>query len=281
VTATTPLPGTPYAAAVGPARELLVTKVAALSLARGTLPATDLPVSIEVSSSLFGVTINATGTRGYGGGGSRVVVLDLVADVALPAITGLAGSVFDVKVSPDGGELYAGTDGRLYRINATSGAALASVPAAPATWVVLHPALPRVYATHPNASAVVEHDATTLAELRRFAVTGTPQGLAIRPDGSELFVAVEGPNEVEVWDLATGARIQEAPLGGAAFGLVVAGDRLVVSQSSSGSVEFLDLASRVSLQRLIVGGLPRRLAANAAGIVLVVPNESGWVDFIE
>jgi hypothetical protein len=114
---------------------------------------------------------------------------------------------------------------------------------------------------------------------RLFAVNA-PRGLSVAPDGSELYVVSETDQRLEVWNLNTGARAQMVSLGNRGFGLAASANRIAVS-IRLGAVRLYDRATRNFQQEISVKGLPSRLAWNGAGTTLVVPNDSGWVDFIQ
>jgi DNA-binding beta-propeller fold protein YncE len=99
-------------------------------------------------------------------------------------------------------------------------------------------------------------------------------------DGSTLYFADEGGLGVRAYDLSTGTERSPIMTESGSFGLAVTADFLVVTETSVGLVEVFDRRSGVRINRIVVGGGPRRPAVNAAGDVIVVPNESGWVDFI-
>jgi DNA-binding beta-propeller fold protein YncE len=116
---------------------------------------------------------------------------------------------------------------------------------------------------------------------RSFAPNSTPQALAVAADGSELYVANEGASRVESYDLVTGVQGTPFATVGGAFGLALSGDVLVATLSGVGKVELFNRVTRERIATVTTGGVPRRPALNAAGTVIVVPNESYRVDFIQ
>jgi DNA-binding beta-propeller fold protein YncE len=126
---------------------------------------------------------------------------------------------------------------------------------------------------------VSEINTTTMDVVRSFPAGGGNQAVAVSPDGTELYVANEYGGGLGVFSLATGQKVQTVPLAAGGFGLAVTGSLIVVAEG--GRVEIFDRASRVLLSTVLVGGTPRRPAINAAGNLIVVPNEDGFVSFIQ
>ncbi|MCG8454319.1 MAG: hypothetical protein MI717_14195 [Spirochaetales bacterium] len=62
----------------------------------------------------------------------------------------------------------------------------------------------RLYVTAWDSKTVIEVDVEQRKELRQFQVTGTPRGLALTPDGSELLVAIFSSSAVDRINLAQG-----------------------------------------------------------------------------
>jgi len=91
-------------------------------------------------------------------------------------------------------------------------------------------------------------------------IDGPPNGLALSPDGSKLYISI----------------------GGLGFGLAVTPDgaEIYVTQSLAGRVQIVDRATLRARQPLETRGRPRRIAFDRRGTTGVVANEEGWVDFI-
>ena len=66
---------------------------------------------------------------------------------------------------------------------------------------------------------------------------------------------------------------------GLAFGLAASARFIVVT--NCGGVAILDRASRVPITTLSLGGTPRRPAIDPTETTVVVPNEGGWLDYIQ
>jgi YVTN family beta-propeller protein len=101
-------------------------------------------------------------------------------------------------------------------------------------------------------------------------------------DGTELFVADQTLQKVDVFSLGTGAKLASIPVGGNAWGMAMTPDQsqLYVSLLSQGEVAVIERATRTVVQRIATGGTPRRIVFNQAGTIAVVANEGGYVTYI-
>ena len=114
-------------------------------------------------------------------------------------------------MSPDGQKLLIGTISAIHVYDAISLTSLGSIPTgAPAIHFTFHPTLPLVYAS--SGTAVLEINLNALAVTRNFDVRGTSQGLALDPNGTDLYVAAEG-GTLQILDRTTGQETQAIPLG--------------------------------------------------------------------
>ncbi|GAC1656971.1 MAG: hypothetical protein NVS4B3_23140 [Gemmatimonadaceae bacterium] len=197
-------------------------------------------------------------------------------ETALISVT-TPGVPFTVLVSADGSRVYVGTNiGRVVVIDAATRQVVQVIEVGGAiNTLLLHPTRPLLYANSFTAGYVVEINTTTLGVGRQFTTGGTPQGLAISRDGSELYVANEyGP--LQIWDLAAGTRsttISAAPNG---FGLALTPDGSQLYMTSpSGTIRIIDRLKRQVLQTLSVLGDPRRVAFDALGTVAAITTGYG------
>ncbi len=114
-------------------------------------------------------------------------------------------------------------------------------------------------------------------------IGGYPQELIVSPHGDQLYIANEA-GSVQTLDLASGTVVSTIPLlGGGGFAMArnPANGLLYVSTGYfSSTVWVIDPATPTIVRRIITGGVPRRIAFNAAGTVGIVANEANWVDFI-
>lgn len=154
----------------------------------------------------------------------------------------LSGALQGIAVARDGLSLSVGnTGGGLWRLNACTLAIEGSttVPAM-AQDLALSPDGTLLYVAS-EAGSIEIVNATTLQRSGRLQVpTLSPFGLAITPDGAQLYVTSPTSGEVGVVDAATGSVVRT----------------------------------------LSVGGVPRRVAFDASGSTAVVSNEGNWVDIL-
>jgi DNA-binding beta-propeller fold protein YncE len=209
--------------------------------------------------------------------------VNVAANAEVGAIPIPRGSLFRVRVAPDGSRLWVTTNvGIAYVVDLSSGAVIDSVAVgAVPNGIAFHPTEPIVYVSDAAGGSVLEISTTTNTVLRTFAVGGIPQGIVVRGDGSELYVANEWLG-LQVWNAVTGTSIATVGLGGGGFGIALSPDesRIVVTQPGLGRVQFVDRATRTVVKAVVTAGMPRRAAFAPDGSVVVVPNEGNWFDFI-
>jgi outer membrane protein assembly factor BamB len=104
--------------------------------------------------------------------------------------------------------------------------------------------------------------------------------VTLSADGSVAYVADSSPGAVYAVKLSTRRILWRAQVGGAPFGLVIAGGRLAVSLYTASLVDELDPASGKVLASHRVGQGPAALAVDAQGRVLVAGTR-GEVDHID
>jgi YVTN family beta-propeller protein len=212
-----------------------------------------------------------------------VSVVNVATNAEVGAIPIPRGSLFRVRVAPDGSRLWVTTNvGIAYVVDLSSGAVIDSVAVgAVPNGIAFHPTEPIVYVSDAAGGSVLEISTTTNTVLRTFAVGGIPQGIVVRGDGSELYVANEWLG-LQVWNAVTGTSIATVGLGGGGFGIALSPDesRIVVTQPGLGRVQFVDRATRTVVKAVVTAGMPRRAAFAPDGSVVVVPNEGNWFDFI-
>jgi DNA-binding beta-propeller fold protein YncE len=280
VVATTPVGGAAYAAAVASTGATVVSVLYTSTAVRGTLPGYTFPTTYDLGAEPLGVGISPDGTTAYVARryAASIAVVDLTNNVVGSPIVGLGGEVFTVLVSPDGQYVFAAGGTAIYKVDAASRTILDSIQLS-ALHLAAHPTQPLLYASGFQGDAA-EIDYVSMTQTRSFGPVTYPQAVAVAPDGSTLYFADEGGLGVRAYDLSTGTERSPIMTESGSFGLAVTADFLVVTETSVGLVEVFDRRSGVRINRIVVGGGPRRPAVNAAGDVIVVPNESGWVDFI-
>ena len=126
----------------------------------------------------------------------------------------------------------------------------------------------------------MEVDAHTLCPLRRFEVGGIAQDLVVARDGLTLYAANEGGwlNTIHlptgrVSTIALGA----SALG---LALSPDGQDVFVSLVFAGQVAVIDCSTLSIRTTLTTGGRPRLMAFDHSGRHAVIANEAGWVDLV-
>jgi YVTN family beta-propeller protein len=284
ILATTALGGRPFGVAVAASGAGYVLQQDLASMARITLPGSQVVTSVMVGMVPTAVAFHPTGATAYvtnQAGGSVSVV-----DVASNTVTGtiaVGGSPFVVAVAPDGLTLWVTEgSGKVFVVDLGTASVVDTVVVGSApNGIVFHPADPLVYVSAAGSATVSEINTATNTVVRTFTVGGTPQGIAVALDGSELYIANE-VTSLQIWDLVTGLSITTVDLGGDAFGLALSpdGSRLAVTQPGAGNVVLVNRVARTIARTVVTGGIPRRVAFSPDGTRLVVPNEGNWFDLI-
>ena len=285
IVATTTLGGKPYGVAVSSGGAVYVGDAIGGGLFRGDLPAHDLPLQIPTGGVILGVAFDPAGTRAFIARDSlnRLLILDVATNQVVDSIiTGAGGDPVAAAVTPDGQKLVVGTGSSVRVYDAHTLALLGSITGTGFTnHFSFHPSQAIVYAT---SDSVMEIDLNTVSVLRVFGftgITGRPQGTAVAPDGSKLYVATES-SAIYVYDLATGLVTYVAAGGG--FGMALSASQDLIystAYSDVGTVGVFDRRSMVPIATVVVGGIPNLVALDAAGTTAVVTNQNGWVDFIK
>ncbi|NUO37512.1 MAG: YncE family protein [Gemmatimonadaceae bacterium] len=154
----------------------------------------------------------------------------------------LGGALQGIALQPDAGSVVvSNTAGLAWRLDARTLDVLASRQVgAGAQDVAASPDGTRLFVAIESGTIRVL-DATTLQTLESVVTTGlSPFGLAVTPDGAQLYVTSPTNGLVGVYDRAAGASIKLYP----------------------------------------VGGVPRRIAFDASGATALISNEGNWVDVI-
>jgi len=84
----------------------------------------------------------------------------------------------------------------------------------------VHPSGSPVYVTTTDSVVVV--DAATNAAVGAIAVERWPRGIAITPDGRQLYVASRDAGSVQVVDTTNASVVATLPTGGGSVGVAIA-----------------------------------------------------------
>ena len=100
----------------------------------------------------------------------------------------------------------------------------------------------RLYAPSEELEAVVVLDTGSGRTLTTIKVGGTPEGVAIRPDGAILYVTVENENKLAVIDTRTNVILTKIAVGGRARSVLFApnGARAYVTNELDGTISIID-----------------------------------------
>jgi YVTN family beta-propeller protein len=164
---------------------------------------------------------------------------------------------------------------------------IASVPVGPVlAGIAFDPKAPRVYVAARDGGTVTAIDTRTYQAVATFATGGSPQNVAVSPDGAELYVTDIASSALQIWDLQSGQRREIVPIGSGVsrntFDVAVTpdGTELWVSTLADGKVYVLDRVNRAVRRVIDTGGSPRYIVFDATGSRAVITNESGWVTFV-
>jgi YVTN family beta-propeller protein len=277
--------GRPLGAAINGDGVAIVTLLDAAQIALGTVPRPDFKRTIAVGSVPTDVQFNSTGTRAYVANqySQSVSVID-VATSAVVQIIPVRGDPFKVFVPPGDSILWVTTNvdsayafrlATLAIINRIPTGALANgfVGRGPTFWLSTR-----------AAGTVLEISTVTNSVVRTFAVGGMPQDLALSDDSKHLYIVNEA-GYVQVWDTETGLQVGEDIIlpGGGGYGMAREkqhGYLYITTGYYSHTVWILDPEERRFVRRIVVGGVPRRVAFNPQGTLAIIPNEGGWIDVI-
>ncbi len=154
--------------------------------------------------------------------------------------------------------------------------------------IALHPSLPYAYVTNTAGDTVEVIETTSLRIVGRIGVGIDPVSLAVRPDGSEVWVSNHISDSVSVIDADPTSTtfhtvidtVQEISGGVTAFdepvGVAFADDtKAYVALSSRNEIAVVDVASRSVSQRIEIEGQDPRALTVRDGKLYVIPFESG------
>jgi YVTN family beta-propeller protein len=120
----------------------------------------------------------------------------------------------------------------------------------------------------------------TLRSLRQTTLACTAQDIVLSNDDRELYVACEKGSVIvlDARSLEQIDVLEVGPAFGLA--VTPDGEQLYVSSPSEGSVSIVDLATRKVVRRIAVQGAPRRIAFSPSGNQAYITNEWNWLTVI-
>jgi YVTN family beta-propeller protein len=127
-----------------------------------------------------------------------------------------------------------------------------------------------------TASSLSVIDTATNTVVATVPVGRGPQGVAVNPAGSLVYVTNNGSNTISIIDTATNEVTATVPVGVGPFGVAVnpAGSRVYVTSRVNNTVSVLDTATNRVIATVPVGNSPQGVAVNPAGTLVYVANRN-------
>jgi len=280
-----PLSGKPYGAAISSAGVAYVTLGSIATLARTDLPSEAFAPAVGVGAAPSEVAFTADGSIAYVTNqlSQNVGIVDVASNTQVDMIP-VNGDPFEVIVQPGDSIIYVSTNvNRVYGIRVATKALVDSFPTpAIGNGLLIRDTL--LYVSTHSGGTVIEFNLRTRTVGRTFTVGGTPQKMAISPDGNTLYIANEA-GYVQFWNRIAGTQsglpTQLSQSAGYGIALRPTTGKLYVTTAyfGNGRIYVIDPATHAIIDSVIVGGSTRRVVFDAKGVGFV-PNEAGWVDFI-
>ena len=288
------LGGRPFAVAIAPSGITYVTRLDFGSLARAERPRPPFSLVFAAGPVPSQVRMSPDGQTAYVGNqdAGTVRFINVATHQRFAVVSVGAGSILTLGVSPNGKRVYALTDHHgVYVIDAATRTLIDSIPAAATghilTGIAFHPTARRMYVAARDAGTVTVIDTDANTVVTRYAVEGGRiQNVAISRDGAELYGTDIEQSGLVIWTLSTAPAYVELRIGSGrvrnAFDVAVTpdGGTLYVTALADGKVYVVNRAKRTVRDSIVTGGSPRYIAFDGDGSRIVIPNESGWVDFI-
>jgi DNA-binding beta-propeller fold protein YncE len=276
-----PICGGPHGIAVRNPDLAYITRVRAAAVERLDVLTGRFHGEVHLGCTPSCVVFDAMGARAYVTVQycDEVAVIDAHRHVQIQAFA-VSGNPYPLALSPRGHTLFVTTnEDRLFGLNVQTGRILGSLPL-PATshHLLCHPAGGRVYIATRTAGSVLEVDTTRYEVIRTFALGGWPQGMALSPDATTLYVANER-HGLDAVSLVSGRRVGTLALDGGPVALALSPDArmLYTGLVHGGKVAAIDARSLTLRSMIDTGGHPRQIAFDGARKIIVA-NEAGWVD---
>jgi YVTN family beta-propeller protein len=146
--------------------------------------------------------------------------------------------------------------------------------------LALHPTESRLFVTAFFGGTITEVNTNTRQVVRTLTPGGALQGILVAPEGDVLYVADEAGDLKVVDIATGGVTQVPGASGGFGLAMSPDGRQVYMGVPSAGVVRVIDRASRTVVGTITTGGVPRRIAFDYFGNWAGIANESGWVTFV-
>jgi len=236
----------------------------------GSLARLDLRIDTLSNSIMTGgvpayLAFNAAGTTAYVAnfGSQNVGIIDVASNSQTKTIP-VNGQPLPIVVTSTGATAFVTTGAnRFYKISVQSRSVVDSLDLPATSHHLLNLNDTLVYIATRDGGSVLEVNQLTMTVLRTFVLGGRPQGMAVAPNRTELYVANELSNVLHIIDLATGTSTSVALASGGEGIALGADGKLYIGEVFAGLVEVVDPATRSVVRTITVGGTPREVATDA------------------
>lgn len=285
VTSIPGIPGRPFGIRVSSGGTTAVTQQDLNTITLVDASGSGTRSTVAVGADPGDVVFNAAGTTAFVSGFNDGSIKSVnVSEGSVAGTLTIGSNAYRMALGPDAARLYVTTTGgSVIVVNpATMTQAGSVVLSGSLQGISLDATGQTLYVTSTNGT-ISRLTAATLIVATSTSVGGRPADAAFAADANELFVANEF-GWVDVLDgttLATKGQI--LLVNTSAFGLALTpdGTQVYVSSAGTGEVIVIDRASRAILRRILVGGVPRRIAFTPDGLSALIANEDGRVDVIK
>jgi uncharacterized repeat protein (TIGR01451 family) len=229
--------------------------------------------AITLTTSVTGAGIRSVWAANAG---TNTAISIINPDTNTPAgsIT-LNAPAYDIAFSPDGTRAYAVnfTTDSIAVIDTATNQVISNVVVTGPVRAEVSPDSGRLYVTTSNDSVAVI-DTLTLGIVTTVPVGSSPNGLAVAPNGTRVYVANRNADSVSVIDTSSNTVVATVSVG--AFPVEVAlspnGKRLYVTNFFDNTVSVVDPASNTVVATVDVGSGPQGLAVTPDGSKVYVAN---------
>ncbi len=279
VTAAIPVGAIPFGVAVNPAG----TKVYVVNNADKTVSVIDtatntVTATIPVGLNPWGVAVNPSGTRVYvtNQDSNTVSVIDAATNTVTATIP-VGSTPYYVTVNPSGTKIYVYNNGNLTVsvIDAATNTVTATINSNFPTGPVANPSDARIYVPNYQSVSVIDDATNTVTAI--IPVGLNPQGIAVNPSGTRVYVVNRDDNSVSVIDAATNKVIATIPVGSYPIGAAVnpSGTNIYVTNFKSNTISVIDAASNTVVSTIPVGRGPTSYGQLIIPPVISIVNHSG------